>query len=72
MLDDNRIHILFPQFQASVIEAELIKLTAEQIGTLKDSLNTLFAKCVSMLGHEHHMRVAHSLQVKSFHLFNLK
>nr|CAG4634646.1 EOG090X027A [Alona affinis] len=46
----------------SVLEAELIKLTAEQIVTLKDNINTLFAKCISTLGHEHHMRVAHSLQ----------
>ena len=49
--------------QVGVIEAELTKLNAEQLVTLKDQLNNLFAKCVSMLGHDHHIRVAHSLQV---------
>jgi hypothetical protein len=52
---------LFPQ--VSVIEAELSKLSAEQIVAIKENLNNLFAKCVITLGHEHHMRVAHSLQV---------
>jgi len=48
--------------KVGVIEAELTKLNAEQLVTLKDQLNNLFAKCVSMLGHDHHIRVAHSLQ----------
>nr|CAG4641506.1 EOG090X027A [Eurycercus lamellatus] len=48
--------------KVGVIEAELVKLSNEQLVTLKDNLNTLFSKCVSMLGHDHHMRVAHSLQ----------
>lgn len=49
--------------QVSVLEAELAKLTGEQLVDVKENLNTLFAKCILMLGHEHHMRVAHSLQV---------
>lgn len=48
--------------KVNVIETELSKLSSEQINLLKDNLNTLFSKCVSMLGHDHHIRVAHSLQ----------
>lgn len=51
------------KFQVGVIEAELVKLNCEQLGLIKENLNTLFSKCVFMLGHEHQMRVAHSLQV---------
>nr|SVE70289.1 EOG090X027A [Daphnia similis]SVE70913.1 EOG090X027A [Daphnia similis]SVE71544.1 EOG090X027A [Daphnia similis]SVE72177.1 EOG090X027A [Daphnia similis] len=48
--------------KVGVIEAELVKLNCEQLGLIKENLNTLFSKCVFMLGHEHQMRVAHSLQ----------
>jgi len=54
--------------QVGVIEAELTKLTAEQLLALKEPLNNMFSKCVLMLGHEHHIRVAHSLQVNNFTL----
>nr|CAG4649140.1 EOG090X027A [Scapholeberis mucronata]SVE93484.1 EOG090X027A [Scapholeberis mucronata] len=48
--------------KVGVIEAEIIKLNPEQLTAVKENLNTLFSKCVFMLGHEHHIRVAHSLQ----------
>lgn len=51
------------QFQVGVVEAEIVKLNSEQLVVVKENLNTLFSKCVFMLGHEHHIRVAHSLQV---------
>nr|CAG4646860.1 EOG090X027A [Megafenestra aurita]SVE92257.1 EOG090X027A [Megafenestra aurita] len=48
--------------KVGVIETELAKLNSEQLATIKENLNTLFSKCVYMLGHEHQIRVAHSLQ----------
>ncbi len=52
--------------KVAALEAELNKLNAEQLTAVKDNVHTLFAKCVAALGHEHHMRVAHALQVTQF------
>lgn len=39
------------------LEAEIQKLTPEQINSLKDNINVLFAKCVDTLGQEHQLRL---------------
>nr|CAG4640675.1 EOG090X027A [Eulimnadia texana] len=44
------------------ISSELLKLSAEQLATIKDIINTISIKSIAVLGHEHHIRVAHSLQ----------
>lgn len=38
------------------LEAEIQKLTPEQIGLLKDNINLFFSKCVDTLGQEHQLR----------------
>lgn len=44
------------------LEAEILKLSAEQLVSLKDNINSLFKKCVETLGQEHNIRIMCSLQ----------
>jgi hypothetical protein len=44
------------------LEAEIQKLSGEQLVALKDNISTLFKHCIATLGHEHHIRVVYALQ----------
>ncbi|XP_066992006.1 armadillo-like helical domain-containing protein 3 isoform X1 [Anabrus simplex] len=44
------------------LEAEIQKLSGEQLVALKENINILFKQCISTLGHEHHIRVVYALQ----------
>ncbi|XP_049813161.1 armadillo-like helical domain-containing protein 3 [Schistocerca nitens] len=48
--------------KVSHLEAEIQKLSGEQLVALKDNINTLFQKCIATLDHEHNIRVVYSLQ----------
>jgi len=50
-------------FKVSSLEAEIQKLSGEQLVALKDNISTLFKHCIATLGHEHHIRVVYALQV---------
>lgn len=38
------------------LEAEIHKLTVEQLMNMKDSMNVLVFQCIEMLGQDHHIR----------------
>lgn len=46
----------------SHLEAEMQKISGDQLLAIKDNLNTLFAHCIETLGHEHNIRVVYALQ----------
>ncbi|XP_026680153.1 armadillo-like helical domain-containing protein 3 [Diaphorina citri] len=43
-------------------ESEVDRLSPEQLLKLKDNINVLFSQCVSMLSHEHNIRVVYAMQ----------
>ncbi|XP_026496390.2 armadillo-like helical domain-containing protein 3 [Vanessa tameamea] len=47
------------------LEAEIHKLSAEQLTNLKDNINLLVLQCIEMLGQEHHIRLVYALQTFS-------
>ena len=47
----------------SALEGEISRCTSDQLLGLKENINTLFAKCVQMLAHEHNIRVVNALLV---------
>lgn len=49
--------------QINHLEAEMQKISGDQLLAIKDNLNTLFAHCIETLGHEHNIRVVYALQV---------
>lgn len=46
----------------NLLEAEITRLTNEQLIAAKENINLLFEKCVETLVHEHLLRVVYSLQ----------
>ncbi|KAJ2951164.1 hypothetical protein O0L34_g5556 [Tuta absoluta] len=47
------------------LEAEIQKLSSEQLMNMKDSINLLVSQCIEMLGQEHHIRLVYALQTLS-------
>ncbi|XP_050348790.1 armadillo-like helical domain-containing protein 3 [Nymphalis io] len=47
------------------LEAEIHKLSVEQLTNLKDNINLLVLQCIEMLGQEHHIRLVYALQTFS-------
>ncbi|XP_063826710.1 armadillo-like helical domain-containing protein 3 [Ostrinia nubilalis] len=47
------------------LEAEIHKLSVEQLNNMKDSINLLVTQCIEMLGQEHHIRLVYALQTLS-------
>ncbi|KAL0880123.1 hypothetical protein ABMA27_002607 [Loxostege sticticalis] len=47
------------------LEAEIHKLSVEQLMNMKDSINLLVTQCIEMLGQEHHIRLVYALQTLS-------
>ncbi|XP_046977824.1 armadillo-like helical domain-containing protein 3 [Vanessa cardui] len=47
------------------LEAEIQKLSVEQLTNLKDNINLLVLQCIEMLGQEHHIRLVYALQTFS-------
>ncbi|XP_041979740.1 armadillo-like helical domain-containing protein 3 [Aricia agestis] len=47
------------------LEAEMQKLTAEQMVNMKENINLLVSQCIEMLGQEHHIRLVYALQTFS-------
>ncbi|XP_053604682.1 armadillo-like helical domain-containing protein 3 isoform X2 [Plodia interpunctella] len=47
------------------LEAEILKLSAEQLINMKESINLLVSQCIEMLGQEHHIRLVYALQTLS-------
>ncbi|PZC72715.1 hypothetical protein B5X24_HaOG210694 [Helicoverpa armigera] len=47
------------------LEAEIHKLSVEQLMNMKDSMNLLVSQCIEMLGQEHHIRLVYALQTLS-------
>ncbi|CAH0399785.1 unnamed protein product [Chilo suppressalis] len=47
------------------LEAEIHKLSSEQLMNMKESINILVAQCIEMLGQEHHIRLVYGLQTMS-------
>ncbi|XP_063535021.1 armadillo-like helical domain-containing protein 3 isoform X2 [Cydia strobilella] len=47
------------------LEAEINKLSVEQLLNMKDNMNLLVAQCIEMLGQEHHIRLVYALQTLS-------
>lgn len=43
-------------------EAEIQKLSNEQLISLKENINLLFAQCINTLGNDHNLRVVYALQ----------
>jgi len=56
-------HFYCVMFKVSSLEAEIQKLSGEQLVALKENISTLFKHCIATLGHEHHIRVVYALQV---------
>lgn len=46
----------------TTIENEIKNLTNEQLLTVKDNINALFAQCIETLDHEHNIRIVYALQ----------
>lgn len=51
------------QPKMSALEGEISRCTSDQLLGLKENINTLFAKCVQTLAHEHNIRVVNALLV---------
>lgn len=51
------------QPKMSALEGEISRCTSDQLVGLKENINTLFAKCVQTLAHEHNIRVVNALLV---------
>ncbi|KPJ19848.1 UPF0668 protein C10orf76-like [Papilio machaon] len=47
------------------LEAEIHKLTVEQLNNMKENMNVLVTQCIEMLGQEHHIRLVYALQTFS-------
>ncbi|KAJ0183259.1 hypothetical protein K1T71_001235 [Dendrolimus kikuchii] len=47
------------------LETEIQKLSVEQLINMTESMNTLVAQCIEMLGQEHHIRLVYALQTLS-------
>lgn len=47
------------------LEAEIHKLSLEQLMNMKDSINLLVSQCIDMLGQDHHIRLVYALQTLS-------
>ncbi|XP_059057213.1 armadillo-like helical domain-containing protein 3 [Achroia grisella] len=47
------------------LEAEIHKLSVEQLLNMKESINLLVTQCIEMLGQEHHIRLVYALQTLS-------
>ncbi|KAM3964908.1 armadillo-like helical domain-containing protein 3 [Aphomia sociella] len=47
------------------LEAEIHKLSVEQLMNMKDNMNLLVSQCIEMLGQEHHIRLVYALQTLS-------
>lgn len=47
------------------LEAEIQKLSVEQLITMTESMNLLVVQCIEMLGQEHHIRLVYALQTLS-------
>ncbi|CAG9136371.1 unnamed protein product [Plutella xylostella] len=47
------------------LEAEIQKLSSEQLFNMKEQINLLVAQCIEMLGQEHHIRLVFALQTLS-------
>ncbi|KPJ04282.1 UPF0668 protein C10orf76-like [Papilio xuthus] len=47
------------------LEAEIHKLTVEQLNNMKENMNLLVTQCIEMLGQEHHIRLVYALQTFS-------
>ncbi|GBP81815.1 UPF0668 protein C10orf76 homolog [Eumeta japonica] len=47
------------------LEAEIHKLSSEQLFNMKDNINLLITQCIEMLGQEHHIRLVYALQTLS-------
>ncbi|CAG9562750.1 unnamed protein product [Danaus chrysippus] len=47
------------------LEAEIQKLTVDQLNNLKDNINLLVSQCIEMQGQEHHIRLVYALQTFS-------
>ncbi|KAG7298693.1 hypothetical protein JYU34_017100 [Plutella xylostella] len=47
------------------LEAEIQKLSPEQLFNMKEQINLLVAQCIEMLGQEHHIRLVFALQTLS-------
>lgn len=48
----------------SALEGEISRCSSEQLVGLKENINTLFAKCVQTLAHQHNIRVVNALLVR--------
>lgn len=44
------------------LETEIQKIPPEQLGTVKENINSLFIQCIETLGHEHNIRVVYAMQ----------
>ncbi|XP_026319025.1 armadillo-like helical domain-containing protein 3 isoform X2 [Hyposmocoma kahamanoa] len=53
------------------LEAEIHKLSVEQLMNMKESMNLLVFQCIEMLGQEHHIRLVYALQTLSVLLITM-
>lgn len=44
------------------LETEIQKIPPDQLGIVKENINTLFIQCIETLGHEHNIRVVYAMQ----------
>lgn len=50
------------------LEAEIQKLSADQLINMKENINLLVAQCIEMLGQEHHIRYIFIYVIYMLHL----